>query len=51
MFAFQNDNRNTYNLQSQKEPMIDGIPLVLQPTSPDPRETNNPVPIRPPYGG
>lgn len=31
--------------------MNDGIPLELQPTPPDPRESNNLVPIRLPYGG
>lgn len=31
--------------------MTDGIPPALQPTPIDARETNNPIPIRAPYGG
>lgn len=42
MFAFRNDNRNTYNLRNRKEPLIDGIPPGLQPTPPDLRASNNP---------
>ena len=51
MFSFRNDIQNTYNLRSRKEPMPDKIPLALQPTSPDPRASNNLVLIRPLYGG
>ena len=51
IFSFRNDNRNTYNLRSRKEPLTDGIPLGLQPTPPDLRVSNNPAPIKPPYGG
>ena len=29
MFAFQNDNQNTYNLRNRKDPLTDGIPLGL----------------------
>ena len=51
MFAFRNDNRNTYNLRNRKDPLTDGIPPSLQPTPPDPRASNNPPPIRLVYGG
>ncbi len=47
MFAFQNDNRNTYNLRNKR----DGIPPGLQPTPPDPRASNNPPLVRPAQGG
>ena len=51
MFSFCNDNRNTYNLRSRKEPLKDGIPLALQPTPPDPRASNSLPPIRLVYRG
>ena len=51
MFAFHNDNRNPYNLKNRKDPLTDGIPPGLQPTPPDPRANNNPLPIRPPPPG
>ena len=50
MFSFHNDNWNTYNLRSRKEPLTDGIPPTLQPTPPDLRASNNLPPIRPVYG-
>ena len=51
MFSFHNDNQNTYNLRNKKESFTNGIPPALQPTPPDLRESNNPAPIMPPYGG
>jgi hypothetical protein len=51
MFTFHNDNQNTYNLRNRKDPLMDGIPLALQPAPPDPRASNNLPPIRPMYGG
>ena len=47
----QQSNQNTYNLRSRKEPLMDGIPLALQPNPPNPRASNNSTPIRPAYGG
>ena len=47
MLAFLNDNQNTYNLQSQKEPMKNGIPPALQPPPLDLRASKNLIPIRP----
>ena len=51
MFSFRNDNQNTYNLRNRKDPLTDGIPPSLQPTPLDPRESNNPPPVRLVYGG
>ena len=51
MFAFWNDNQNTYNLKNTKDPLMDRIPPALQPTSPDPKASNNLPPIRLVYGG
>ena len=51
MFSFCNDNPNIYNLRNRKDPFTNGIPLTLQPTPPNPRESNNLPPIRLVYGG
>ena len=51
MISFWNDNRNTYNLWNQKEPITNGIPLMLQPMSLDRRTNRNLVHIRAPYVG
>ena len=51
MLAFQNDNRNNYNLCNRMKHMTNGIPLALHPTPPNPRANNNPVPTKAPYVG
>ena len=51
MFSFCNDNQNTYNLRNRKDPLMDRIPLGLQPTPPNPRASNNLPLVRPVYGG
>ena len=51
MFTCHNDNQNTYNLRSRKEPKKNRIIWALQPTPPNLRASNNPIPIRLVYGG
>lgn len=48
IFTFCNDNQNTFNLRSRKDPLIDGIPPTLQPALLDPRVSENPPLVRPP---
>ena len=51
MFTYHNENRNTYNLCNQKEPLMDCIPPRSHPMPLDSSKRNNPMSPQAPFEG